>query len=231
MRDVEQRALLRAALLLLGISVLRWAVAVGGSDTAASGTGRGSDLPEHQAATAAALLEAEERVRPLAAGERVDPNAAGEVQLDRLPGVGPATAKAIIAARDSGTVFRRPDDLLLVRGIGPSTLDRIRPWVETESNLPERARLTHRRSSAETASPAPAGGRDVQQRPGRVDVNRADVEALQALPGIGPSLAARIVAERKIRLFQSHDDLLRVRGIGPATVARLRPHVSVGRRR
>ncbi len=68
----------------------------------------------------------EARDRPLAAAERVDPNRADAETLQRLPGVGAATAAAIIAARDSGGPFRVADDLLRVRGIGPGKLARMR---------------------------------------------------------------------------------------------------------
>jgi competence protein ComEA len=56
----------------------------------------------------------------------------------------------------------------------------------------------------------------------RVSINAADPRLLETLPGIGPALAARIVAARP---FHDVDDLLRVRGIGPATLERLRSAV------
>lgn len=56
----------------------------------------------------------------------------------------------------------------------------------------------------------------------RVDVDRATAVELQALPGIGPALAARIVAFRDSNgPFGSIARLQRVRGIGPATARRL----------
>jgi competence protein ComEA len=60
-----------------------------------------------------------------------------------------------------------------------------------------------------------------------VDVDRADSAALVALPGIGPALARRIVADRAGRgPFGSVDGLSRVAGIGPRLEARLRPLVT-----
>jgi len=57
-----------------------------------------------------------------------------------------------------------------------------------------------------------------------VDVNTAPAGVLSALPRIGPVLAGRIVAGREERPFDSIEDLdARVRGIGPATAAALRP--------
>ena len=57
----------------------------------------------------------------------VDLNQADETQLETLPGVGPATAQAIIDYRGQHGRFRSVDDLLNVRGIGPSKLDQIKP--------------------------------------------------------------------------------------------------------
>lgn len=61
-----------------------------------------------------------------------------------------------------------------------------------------------------------------------VNVNEADWPELSQLPGIGPVLAQRIVASREQDgPFRSVDDLRRVRGIGPITIERLRPHIAV----
>jgi competence protein ComEA len=76
-----------------------------------------------------AVAEAERRGTPLGAGERLDPNKASEVELDRLPGVGPALARRIIEYREGVRPFRSPDDLLEVSGIGPATLARIAPLI------------------------------------------------------------------------------------------------------
>jgi competence protein ComEA len=63
---------------------------------------------------------------------------------------------------------------------------------------------------------------------GPVDLNRATVEQLDALPGVGPATAAAIVDDRERNgPFASVDDLDRVPGIGPAKLAALRDLVSV----
>jgi competence protein ComEA len=60
-----------------------------------------------------------------------------------------------------------------------------------------------------------------------IDLNRATTVELQRLPGIGPKLSERIVAERLNGPFRSVEDLRRVYGIGAKTIDRLRPHVTV----
>lgn len=62
-----------------------------------------------------------------------------------------------------------------------------------------------------------------------VDVNAADAGALETLPGIGPSKAQAIIAYRTANgPFKSIDDLDKVDGIGPSTLANLRDQVSFG---
>lgn len=59
----------------------------------------------------------------------VDVNTATATDLEALPGVGPATAAAILAHRDQHGPFASVDQLIDVRGIGPAKLEAIRPLV------------------------------------------------------------------------------------------------------
>ena len=62
----------------------------------------------------------------------------------------------------------------------------------------------------------------------RIDVNRATWVEFAQLDGIGSTLAHRIVEDREQHgPFQSADDLLRVKGIGPKILERMRPHLEV----
>lgn len=61
-----------------------------------------------------------------------------------------------------------------------------------------------------------------------VDLNSADAERLEQLPGIGPVLAERIIAYRNANgPFQSIDELENVSGIGPKKLAVLRERVTI----
>ena len=205
MHDAETRALRRAAVLLLLVSGVRWAWIHADEPADRAPV---SILPDLTDAVERAAVQEERRSRPLRADEKIDPNRATEDELDRLPGVGPSTARAIVAARDDGIVFRRPEDLMSVRGVGPVLITRIRDHVEL-------------------VSPPPAIRRAPRASTVRVDINRAGMDELQTLPGVGPAIAERILIRRRRRRFETVDDLLEVRGVGPATLERLRPRVTV----
>lgn len=79
-----------------------------------------------------------------------------------------------------------------------------------------------RRVPAAAAGTSPGAGGAT----GPVSLGSATPEQLEALDGIGPGLAARIVSWRKDHPFRSVDDLLQVPGIGPARLAALRDHVT-----
>ncbi|MEN0109463.1 MAG: helix-hairpin-helix domain-containing protein, partial [Planctomycetota bacterium] len=59
-----------------------------------------------------------------------------------------------------------------------------------------------------------------------VDVNRAEWPELAQLPGVGPTIAQRIVAERAAAGdYRTTEGLMRVRGVGPRKLEAMRPHL------
>jgi competence protein ComEA len=162
----------------------------------------------------------------------VDINTADEVALAQLPGVGPRRAADIVAYRQHHGPFSSVDDLLAVPGIGPVTLARLRPAV-CVSGLTAPALLGREKAPS---PPRKTADRDVTgglKRAGvpddPVNLNTASVEQLQQLPGIGPVLAQRIVAEReRTGPFRQVDDLRRIRGIKDKTIDKIRSLVTCG---
>jgi len=165
----------------------------------------------------------------------LDLNAATAEELQHLPGVGAGLASRIVAHRDRRGGFDSVEDLRDVPGIGPRLLDGLRPRVRVaKRKVEETPPITHdafAHAQEQTASPEPPGTRVRKlgdSEKAVLDLNQAGIEELQRLPGIGPTLASRIVADRAAQgPFRSVGDLLRVRGIGPKTLEKLRPHVRV----
>jgi comEA protein len=60
---------------------------------------------------------------------QIDINRAGPDELERLPGIGPSKARAIISWRQTNGGFSRIDQLIEVKGIGPRTLEKLRSLV------------------------------------------------------------------------------------------------------
>ncbi len=155
----------------------------------------------------------------LTAWAEVNVNKANQSELESLPGIGPAKANAIIAFRVENGRFQSLADLDRVPGIGPATLANIGPLVAF---------------TADGVAPAihkPNSGQVQVQTISKTDainVNTASSTMLESLPGIGPSKAAAIIADREANgPFASCAQLQRVRGIGPATVSNISSRCAV----
>lgn len=124
------------------------------------------------------------------------------------------------------------------------TLDRVpaetNPEAAVEGERAQREPPSPTFAEDPRARPSALDRRPAEPRPGPnvvearprpepvVDLNRATAEELMRLPGVGPVLADRIVRSRESQgRFNRVDDLRRVRGIGPATLERLRPLLTV----
>lgn len=77
----------------------------------------------------AAVAGSRRTLRASPAPVAVDLNTATRAELEALPGIGPRTAEAIVAYRETHGVFLRAEDLMNVRGIGPKKFEQLRPWI------------------------------------------------------------------------------------------------------
>lgn len=205
MASVDDR---RAALLLLALAGLgaavRFLIGGGGAPGSVGFRPAHERRPVRDTVVAAAARMA----RPLAAGERVDVDRSTAAELTRLPRIGAGLAARIVRDRETHGAFGSLDELGRVPGVGRTVLDAIR----THATFSGRAR-------AKEARPA---------KPARIAVNRASAEELTSLPGIGPHLAAAIIADRaRHGPYRTPEDLLRVRGIGPVVLERLKGRILV----
>lgn len=213
MEPTERRAILLLLLLaVMGQAVRWWAGQPGeppGQVALMPGERRGSPAAHRDSALAAA--------RPMGPGETLDPDRATVAQLLRLPKVGPALARAIVADREARGPFRSAQGLDRVAGIGPKLLEALRPYLAfAEGPLGGEAPA----ELMPTCRPPREGC--------RLELNSATAGELESLPGIGPALAGRIVSYR-----DSHGDfadiggLRAVPGIGSRLLERLTPLLTV----
>jgi len=79
------------------------------------------------------------------------------------------------------------------------------------------------------AAPAPAAAEKKPLPAGeRIDLNRASAAELMRLPGVGRKRAEAIVAHRERRPFRRAEDVLQVKGLSPAWLARVKGALTVG---
>jgi competence ComEA-like helix-hairpin-helix protein len=166
------------------------------------------------------------QARPLAPGEMVDADVAAPAELARLPRIGLALAKVMVADREANGPFGSLEGLDRVPGIGPGLLRTLAPHLTFGGAGPGNSPLHSPGAGLGTAFAHPPHGNVAVAGSGRPDsllnVNRATAVELEGLPGIGPSLARRIVADREARgPFATLEALDRIPGIGPALAARL----------
>jgi len=117
----------------------------------------------------------------------------------------------------------------------PAAAERLERFDREEPPPPlppaPRVRAAPRWAAARPESPAPARVSPpapvADPRP--LDLNHAGADEIARLPGVGPSLARRIVEERDRRgRFDSPDALRGILGMGPKKLAALREYVTVG---
>jgi competence ComEA-like helix-hairpin-helix protein len=151
---------------------------------------------------------------------KVDINSATQAELEAVKGIGPVTAKKIIDNRP----FKSLSDLKKA-GLSSKEITAFKPYLTAKpaaaAAAPQAAK-TVEPGAAKAAKEAKAA----KPAPGTpVDLNTADLKALEALPGVGPTLAKRIMAARPI---QNVDELAKVKGMSKAKAAALKDKVTFG---
>ena len=196
------------------------------------------------------------KIKPLAIARAlpaaVDVNTATVGQLETLPGVGPAMARAIMEARP----YNKFDDLGRVKGLGEAKLAALRGRVsfakapiptatekakakaavatETVKTKGAAAAETVKTKAGEMKAKAVTAKETVKEKieaskskvpPGKkINLNTASKDDLQLLWGIGPVHAQAIIDARP---FTTIDDVMKVKGIKEVEFGKIKDEISV----
>lgn len=182
---------------------------------------------------------------------RIDLNLAGETELMRLPGIGPSRAAGIIQDRQRNGPFGTVDELDRVSGIGPKTLEKLRPYImvsgtagaagvpkanpATRANppapVPRSFAAVPDRAAHPVPAPAPASGSAPARPPASSPASAAEALTLLSAPAAAPPADpaqpahAPRPAEPDYVIVNintaSTEELERIPGVGPVLAGRI----------
>jgi competence protein ComEA len=196
----------------------------------------------------AALLALGAFVLAFGSGAAAEVSVAGGAPLDSLPSTGPGASAEpsgagggqVVVVEIVGAVTRpgvyklppgsRVGDLVdAAGGYSPRVdTDRATQALNRAAVLSDGDQVrVPSREDTEPATGAGGGGAGATSAGGLVDLNRATTSELDALPGIGPVTAGKIVAAREEAQFATVDDLRTRKLVGEKTFEQLKPLVTV----
>jgi competence protein ComEA len=168
----------------------------------------------------------------------VDVNEATLSALEELPGVGPVLAKQIIAARPLAGY----DDLAKLKGFGPAKIDALKGRlkfgtvktrepakkvdapVEKKVETREVARETPKSKMPASTTTTVESRTKVPYTGPKININKATLEELQVLPGIGPVKSQAIIDARP---FNTIEDIMKTKGIKEGEFSKIKDMITV----
>ncbi len=133
----------------------------------------------------------------------------------------------VLAAIGSVSLLYGFDGVALARGAPSASSSVGSVWIApTDEREPQEAKAKAEAEAADAGSSPPTRTRSGVTPDGKVILNIASADELTRLPGVGAKRAAAIVKLReRLKRFRRVTDLLRVRGIGPRSLKRMKPHL------
>ncbi len=210
----NQRTVKRVAVAVIGLAVVLaiWFTRSPGGVVAPP------DLPSGPAVTTTTTAATEPGNQPVPTAGEVVVHVSGSVRRPGLVRLSPG-ARVLDAISAAGGLVRASD---------AESLNLARPVVDGEQIVAGAAAVDGV-SAATPGASAASGGGEASGGGAVINLNTADADLLQELPGVGPVLAGRIVDWRtRNGPFRSVEDLGEVSGIGESRLADLRDLVRVG---
>lgn len=147
-----------------------------------------------------------------------DPNTIDEAGWKRL-GLRDKTISTIVNFRNKGGKFKTADDIEKIWGLFPNEAARLKPYVRIAASN-ENEINQFKKTYKPYEKPAIAV----------VDINAADSNALDALPGIGPKLSSRILQFRKkLGGFHSIEQIKETYGLQDSVYQKIVPYLSLNK--
>ena len=153
-------------------------------------------------------------------------------QLVTIPGIGPKKAAVILEYREKHG-FESKRDLLNIKGIGEKTYAKYEKYfIDFGDSLSSAKKSDSVNPIRKKSDNNKKTDKKHTESAEKIDLNNADIKTLTTLKGIGPKRAEQIIALRKeLGGFTSVEQILKVKGIGPKTLAKFRDKIYIGKQK
>lgn len=223
-------AALVLCVIVVGVAAWRWWPRESplGASSAAAGTLVGADVGSGAVATGAPVGGDGRSVGPAQAASSTAPAFVHVVGAVRRPGMYELAAGARVADAVEAAGGLLANAAQAGVNLARAVTDGEQIVVPTADEFASGQSGAAGAAGASRPGSAGTGAAGGSSAVAQVNINTADAAALDTLPGVGPSTAAKIVADREANgPFASADDLGRVAGIGPKKLEELKPRVCV----